>query len=60
MDDDFSQVEMMRGARRVGSPQDSGAKSLMRIWEMTKDKEHVYRVMITQMNREEREDEEGY
>jgi hypothetical protein len=59
VDDDFSQAEMMRG-----HAQQAFKTEVQKLdEELGNDYEanqHVYRAMIAQMNREEREDEEGY
>jgi hypothetical protein len=63
VDDDFSQVEMMRGLAQQVVQQAFKTEVQKLDEEMGNDcksNQHVYRAMIAQMNREEREDEEGY
>jgi hypothetical protein len=63
MSDDFSQTEMMRelGQESVQETFKTEVQNLdEELGNDYKDNQHVYRAMFTQMNREEREDEEGY
>ncbi len=63
VDDDFSQDEMMRGLAQKAVQQSFKTEVQKFDEELGNDykaNQHVYRVMITQMNREEREDEEDY
>ncbi len=62
VDDDFSQDEMMRGLVQQAVQQALKTEVQKLDEELGNDykaKQQVYRVMITQINREEREDEEG-
>jgi hypothetical protein len=61
--DDFSQAEMMHGLAQQAVQQDLKTEVQKLDEELGNDykaKQHVYRAMIAQVNREEREDEEGY
>ena len=63
VDDDFSQAEMMRGLAQEAVQQTFKTEVQKLDEELGNDyktNQHVYRAMIAQMNREEREDEEGY
>jgi hypothetical protein len=63
VDDDFSQGEMMPGLAKEDVQQAFKTKVQKLDQELGNDykaNQHVYRTMITQMNREEHEDEEGY
>jgi hypothetical protein len=63
VDDDFSLDEMMRGLVQQAVQQVFKTEVQKFDEELGNDYEanqHVYRVMVAQMNREEREDEEGY
>jgi hypothetical protein len=63
VDDDFSQDEMMRGLVQQAVQQAFKTEVQKFDEELGNDYEadqHVYRAMVAQMNREEREDEEGY
>ncbi len=63
VDDDFSQTEMMRGLAQQAVQQAFKTEVQKLDEELGNDykvNQHVYRAMIAQMNREEREDEEGY
>jgi hypothetical protein len=63
VEDDFSQSEMMCGLAQqtVYQALKTEVQKLdEELGNHCKAKQHVYRVMISQMNREEREDEEGY
>jgi hypothetical protein len=63
VDDDFSQTEMMRGLAQEAVQQAFKTEVQKLDEELGNDyktNQHVYRVMIAKMNREEREDEEGY
>jgi hypothetical protein len=62
VDDDFSQDEMMCGLVQE-TVQQAFKKEVQKLDELGNDykaNQHVYRAMIAQMNREEREDETGY
>jgi hypothetical protein len=62
VDDDFSQAEMMRGLAQQAVQQALKTEVQKLDEELGNDykaKQQVYRVMITRINREEREDEEG-
>ncbi len=62
VDDDFSQVEMMRGLVQQAVHQALKTEVQKLDEEMGNDyksKQQVYRTMITRINREERKDEEG-
>jgi hypothetical protein len=63
VDDDFSQSEMMCGLAQQAVKQ-AFKTEVQKIDEDLgndyKTNQHVYHAMITQMNREEREDEESY
>ncbi len=63
VDDDSSQDEMMRGLVQQAVQQAFKTEVQKFDEELGNDYEtnqHVYRAMVTQRNREEREDEEGY
>jgi hypothetical protein len=63
VDDDFSQAEMMHGLAQQAVQQALKTEVQKLDEELGNDykaNQHVYRAMIAQMNREEREDEEGY
>jgi hypothetical protein len=63
VDDDFSQDEMMRGLVQEAVQEAFKTEVQKFDEELGNDYEanqHVYRVMVAQMNREEREDKEGY
>jgi len=63
VDDDFSQAEMMRGLAQQAVQQAFKTEVQKLDEELGNDyktNQHVYHTMIAQMNREEREDEEGY
>ncbi len=63
VDDDFSQSEMMHGLGQEVVQQVLKTEVQKLDEEFGNDyksNQHVYLVMIAQMNREEREDEEGY
>jgi hypothetical protein len=63
VDDDFSQDEMMRGLVQQAVQQALKTEVQKLDEEMGNDfkaKQQVYRTMIARINREEREDEEGY
>ena len=63
MDDDFSQAEKMHGLVEEAVQEDLKTEVQNLDEELGNDykvKQQVYLVMITQMNREEREDEDGY
>jgi hypothetical protein len=62
VDDDFSQVEMMRGLAQQAVQQALKTEVQNLDEELGNDykaKQQVYRAMIARINREEREDEEG-
>ena len=59
VDDDFSQDEMMRGLVQQALKTEV-QKLDEELGNDYKAKQQVYRVMIARINREEREDEEGY
>jgi hypothetical protein len=61
VDDDFSQAEMMRGLAQVQQVFKREVQNLdEEIGNDCESNQHVYRVMIVQMNREEHEYKEGY
>jgi hypothetical protein len=62
VDDDFSQAEMMRGLAQQAVQQafKTEVQKLDELGNDYKANQHVYRAMIAQMNRVEREDEAGY
>ncbi len=63
VDDDFSQAEMMRGLAQQAVQQAFKTEVQKFDEDLGNDYEanqHVYRAMIAQMNREKREDQEGY
>jgi hypothetical protein len=63
VDDDFSQAEMMLGLAQQAVQQAFKTEVQKLDEELGNDykaKKQVYHTMITQMNREERKDEEGY
>ncbi len=63
VDDDFSQAEMMHGLAQKAVQQTFKTEVQQLDGDLGNDykaNQHVYRVMIVQMNREECEDEEGY
>ncbi len=62
MDDDFSQVEMMRGLAQQAVQQvlkTEVQKLDVELGNDYKTKQQVHRTLIARINREEREDEEG-
>jgi hypothetical protein len=59
VDDDFSQAEMMRGLSHQ-TVQQVFKTEVQKFDEELGNDYKAYRAMIAQMNREEREDEEGY
>ncbi len=59
VDDDFSQDEMMHGLAQEAFKTEV-QKFDEELGNDYKANQHVYRAMIAKMNREEREDEEGY
>ena len=63
VDDDFSQAEMMHGLAQEAVQQVLKTEVEKLDEELGNDykaKQQVYRAMIARINREEREDEEGY